>query len=132
MKAVHMRSAALVALVLSGAGCATGNPAQSDSPFSDASGVRNLVQIDVLNNNFNDATLWAVRSGAERTRLGIVSGKSDARFSVPWRFSEPLRIEIDLFTGPRCLTREIPVDPGDVLQLEIQAVFLETSYCERR
>ena len=120
---------ALMALVLGTAGCASGNPAQADSPFVEAGAVRNLIQIDVVNNNYNDATLWAVRSGAQRVRLGVVSGKGDARFSVPWRFSEPLQIEIDLFTGPRCLTREMSVDPGDILQLEIQAVFLNADYC---
>lgn len=120
---------ALVALTLAAAACATGNPLQSDGPFDAAGGERELVTIDVLNNNFGDVTLWALRSDAERIRLGNVTGKTDARFSIPWRFSEPMRIEIDMVAGPRCVTENITVDPGDVLQLEIQPVFQQTAGC---
>lgn len=120
---------ALVALALATAACATGNPMQSDGPFSAGGGERDMVTIDVLNNNFSDATLWALRSDAERIRLGSVTGKTDARFTIPWRFSEPMRIEIDMVAGPRCVTDNINVDPGDVLQLEIQPVFQQTAGC---
>lgn len=120
---------ALLALTLAVAACATASPMQSDGPFSAAGGERDMVTIDVLNNNFGDVTLWALRSDAERIRLGGVTGKTDARFTIPWRFSEPMRIEIDMVAGPRCVTENITVDPGDVLQLEIQPVFEQTAGC---
>jgi len=88
------------------------------------------IHIDVLNHNFSDATIWAVAREAKRNRLGVVTGKTDASYVLAWDFVQPLRLEIDLLAGPRCLTRAIDVDPGDVLQLEIQAVFRATDWCE--
>lgn len=115
------------------AACAgSGRPDQAGNPFSEAGGERQLIQIAVQNNNFSDATLWAVVQNARRIRLGSVTGKTDANFTVPWRFSEQLRIEIDMMAGPRCITRPIDVDPGDVLQLEIRAVFQDTLDCTPR
>ena len=122
-------AAAFMATLLLGACAGTGSNV-SDSPFSAADGEREIVQIQVLNNNFSDATLWAVVMDSRRIRLGNVTGKTDASFSIPWRFSEPMRIEIDMVAGPRCRTRPITVDPGDVLQLEIQSVFRDTRDCQ--
>ena len=90
------------------------------------------IRIDVLNNNFADATIWLVVRNAQRDRLGNVTGKSDETFVVPWDSTEPLRLEIDLLAGPRCRTREIIVEPGDALQLQIEPVFSQTAWCERR
>lgn len=118
----------LVTAALLGAGCSSGATARP-SPFSEAAGERELIQIDVLNNNFSDATLWAVVEDSRRIRLGSVTGKTDASFRIPWRFSETLRIEIDMVAGPRCVTRPIVTDPGDILQLEIDSVFTNTRDC---
>ena len=96
------------------------------SPFGDA---RDLtIQIDVRNLNFADATLHAHRSG-QRIRLGIVTGKSRGSFTVPWRISRSVRIEIDLLAGPRCMTPEMVVGPGDIVEVEIQASTSLDPYC---
>lgn len=115
---------ALVALTLSG--CATGNQAADTDPFTDArpSSVRIIVQ----NRNFSDARLYTVRRGA-RTVLGSVTGKQDAEFTIEWDMTDPLSVEIDLIAGPKCLTREMQVDPGDVLELQIAPVFNNSSIC---
>ena len=118
---------ALIAL----SGCATGGATPAADPFAAGGSERQFVQIDVMNNNFADAPLWAVVQASRPIRLGNVTGKTESRFNLPWRFSLPLRLEIDMVAGPRCLTRPITVDPGDVLLLEIQSVFRETAYCER-
>lgn len=109
-------------------GCA--NRSASLSPFSAALAERNEIRVDVLNNNFSDATLWAIIENARRVRLGNVTGKTDAVFTMPWDWTnQNLKIEIDLVAGPRCVTRAIPVDPGDILQLEIKPTFLQTAGC---
>ena len=87
------------------------------------------IRIDVLNHNFADVTVWLVVMDAQRERLGIVTGKTEESYVIPWDFSQSLRLELDLLAGPRCVTRAIDVDPGDTLQLEIQAVFRETTWC---
>lgn len=90
------------------------------------------IRIDILNHNFSDATIWAVIRESSRRRLGVVTGKTDETYVLEWDFTQPLRLEIDLLAGARCLTRPIDVDPGDILQLEIQAVFRDTEFCENR
>ncbi len=127
MMARRLAPTLLAALLLSA--CAAARP---DSPFTAAQGERNVIRIEVQNHNFDDATLWAVVQNARRIRLGRVTGKSDAQFSIPWSFSESLSIEIDMMAGPRCLTSSVTVDPGDVLELQIQPVFSNTADCVQR
>ncbi len=90
------------------------------------------IRIDILNHNFADATIWVFVRDAHRERLGTVTGKTDETYVLDWDFTQPLSLEIKLLAGPRCLTRSIDVDPGDILQLEIQAVFRETHWCVNR
>jgi hypothetical protein len=117
-----------VLLALSLAGCASTAGAPAEDPFdpqgSGATNVRLLVQ----NLNFSDARLFAIRPG-RRTSLGVVGGKQNREFSLDWAVPEPLQIEIDLLAGSKCLTREMVVDPGDVLDLQIASVFSQTSAC---
>jgi hypothetical protein len=119
---------ALLLLPLAMAACATGGK-QSGDPFRSASGEQEI-RIKVLNRNFYDATIWAVVRGARHSKLGVVVGKQDAEFRMPWTFSEPLQLEIDLLTGNmRCRTDPLTVDPGDILELQISVDFGQTHGC---
>ncbi len=120
------RLAALALGLLLTAGCASAGTA--DGPFDDRSQA-DQIRIEVENHNFSDVTVWAVVQGARRSRLGTVRGKSDSVFTLPWDFSLPLALELDLVAGPRCTTEELTVDPGDSVQLQIQAAFLDTRGC---
>ena len=109
------------------AGCGGGsggvrNPFQADEQ---------VVRIDVLNRNFADATLRAIVGGASR-RLGRVTGHSSGSFTLDWPYSRPLAIEIDLLAGVSCTTREINVDPGDVIELQIEPNFATSEGCRLR
>ncbi|HSG48306.1 MAG TPA: hypothetical protein VLA43_10870 [Longimicrobiales bacterium] len=119
---VRVLSLLLMALVTA---CAT-----AGSPFTGAEGEREI-EIEVLNLNFSDATLHALRMG-QRIRLGVVTGKQRETFTVRWPSSLPLQIEIRLLGGERCLTREMPVDPGDQLYLEIPIDLSRGGLCVRR
>jgi hypothetical protein len=91
----------------------TGSP---QSPFGDTQ--PSEVRIIVINNDFNDATLYA-RGNGERRRLGVVTGKTEASYVIPWRLSGPLQIEISILASGSCTTSPLAVDPGDILELQI-------------
>ena len=110
---------ASLAVLLTLSGCATSKTPKEGNPFSQDLAERNEIQIQVKNFNFGDATVWALIRDGRRTRLGYVTGKTDAVFTLPWRFSEPLRLEFDLLADVRCVTEQIMVDPGDILELQI-------------
>ncbi len=106
-------------LLALGACASSGGKERPADPFAQDPAGRNQVQIQVHNFNFNDATVWVlVRAGRAR-RLGIVTGKSSSVFTIPWTFSEPVRLEFDLLADVRCVTDELSVDPGDILELQI-------------
>lgn len=108
----HVTLLSLLALAgCSGAGRA---PGTAFAPESRADSIR----VYVTNRNFMDATIWAVSTG-NRRRLGIVTGKREAVFTVPWEFSTELWLEIDMLAGRRCVTESLPVDPGDDLEVII-------------
>ena len=108
----------LVAIPLGLTACASGSSG-GGNPFSQDLAERGEIDIKVLNLNFSDATVWALINEGRRQRLGIVTGKTEEIFTLPWTFSEPLRIEFDLVAGPRCYTESLVVNPGDLLELQI-------------
>ncbi len=79
---------------------------------------RGEISLQVQNDNFNDATVYAVRPGL-RQRVGWVSGLGKDSFSFRWPMGE-LRVEIDLFAAGRYYTEVVEVGEGDELQLTIQ------------
>ena len=116
-------------LGLTGSACGpSGQLVQQQDPFIRTAVGETEVRLHVQNLNFNEARLFAIGLG-KRTRLGIVGGKRDAVFSIPWDHSEPIRIEIDILAGPKCTTDVLTVDPGDTLDLQIQSVFERTAGC---
>lgn len=123
--ALSVIPALLLALAV-GACASTGST--GGDPFSDAPGAEEI-RIEIQNLNFADATVWALVQSGRRIRLGTVRGKSDSVFTLPWDFSLPLRMEIDLVAGGRCLTEELQVDPGDSLLLQIDPVLRESALC---
>lgn len=108
---------ALLLLALTGTACATST---RGSPFGSGPRGERTIRIEVRNLNFADATLHALR-GAERVRLGIVTGKTDRAFDLEWTLSLPLQIQIDLLAGERCTTRALNVEPGEVVVLQIES-----------
>ena len=106
---------ALFALTL--AGCSRGT---AWNPFT-AGGRRGgdeRIQVFIQNHNFLDATVHAVR-GAERMRLGEVTGKSDKAFTVQWRLTLPMEFQIHLIGGSGCTVQAMQVNPGDRVWVRI-------------
>lgn len=117
-----------VLLVLGLSACGGGRSQLNADPFGAASEGPQTVGIHVTNLNFQEARLWAV-STSGRQRIGTVGGKADAVYRIPWNFSQPLQIEIDLLAGPSCTTEPLQVDPGDELQLQIEVDLSRQTRC---
>ncbi|MDE2804054.1 MAG: hypothetical protein OXN18_02800 [Gemmatimonadota bacterium] len=104
---------AVVAMAL--AGCA--GSVEPSNPFAGGAAAARSIRINVVNNNFNEATLRAV-SRTER-RLGIVPGNGRESFTLAWPTVDDLRIRIDVLAGDDILTNRISVGPGDTVYLTI-------------
>ena len=108
--------------------CASSStPGSETEPFTQ-SGPPRTITIVVQNRNFAYARLYVFRRGA-RQSLGSVTGKTEEEFTLDWDFTDPIQIEIDLVAGPSCMTEELRADPGDILELQIDAVFSRSSVC---
>ena len=105
----------LLALVVTVAGCA--GAAEVSNPFERGGAASRSIQIDVVNNNFNEATVRAV-SRMER-RLGIVPGNGRESFTLAWPTVDDLRIRIDVLAGDRFTTNRVSVAAGDRVHLTI-------------
>jgi hypothetical protein len=107
----------IAALLVACSGALTGCVNRTDNPF-DQDRQPNQVRIVVINHDFQDATLYAVSAG-ERRRLGVVTGKTEANYQIPWRLVGPLQIEINVLTAGSCTTDTLQVEPGETLELQI-------------
>lgn len=112
----------VTALLVGGCVLRSGPDSFRRSPSDDS------VRIYVTNLNFMDATLWAVTNGG-RDKLGVVTGKRNDLFTLPWRGYTDLRIEFNLLSGPRCMTESLPVSPGDDIELIINLDLSNSPLC---
>jgi len=118
----------LAALVLIAACATPGRLVEREQTFTREPVEEETIRIRVQNDNFMDARLHAL-SLSGRHLLGVVTGKQQAVLAIPWDFSGPLRIEIDLLAGPKCTTRPIDADPGDTFDLRIDPVLSMSDAC---
>lgn len=85
--------------------------------FARRGGQGNQVTVTADNQNFLDATVYALWNG-QRDRVGMVTGKTSQSFAIPFKGSD-LRIQIDLIGGSSMTTDPIGVFEGDELDLVI-------------
>jgi hypothetical protein len=113
---MKIRSMTLAFLLLTAVACAgmgggAGNP-NADEPT--------VVEVD--NQGFADMTIFAVRT-SQRVRLGIATGNSKTRLTIPRSVSSglsTLRFIADPIGGRRnSVSQEITVAPGDTVVLMI-------------
>ncbi len=117
-----MLAAAVTAL---GAACAAGagegNPAITP-------GLEDQIEIRIINNNFSDARMYAVHPRG-REYIGMLTGKTEANYTLDWDMSQTLSIEISLLAGGTCTTEELIVDPGEALFLSIDSTLATMTNC---
>ncbi|UCG87790.1 MAG: hypothetical protein JSW71_04385 [Gemmatimonadota bacterium] len=108
--------AGVLALIVALSGCSMmGRGGGHDS--RDAARDRELT-LHVINENFYDATIYAVWGGY-RQRLGVVVGQGEDTFRFRWAPPE-LSVEIRLLAVGSTMTHSLPVDEGDILELRVQ------------
>ena len=129
MKTVFQAASFALLLPAALVGCSHGGRT-ADTSFTEGRGEAS-VRVFVTNRNFMDATLWAVTTGS-RQKLGVVSGKGEEVFTIPWAFPTDLWLEIDMLAGDRCTTESLPVDPGDDLEVIIDVDMNGSTLCRRR
>ena len=105
-------AALLLAVCLATSGCGLASRGGSRE-----SRVRDITLV-AKNQNFYDATLYAIGPGGTRQRIGMVQGNSNETFVFRWSALE-LRIEIDLLSVGSTFTDSLPIDEGDELELII-------------
>lgn len=93
-----------------------------------APGLEDQIEIRIINNNFSDARMYAVRPGA-REYIGMLTGKTEANYTLDWDMSQTLSIEISLLAGGTCTTEELIVDPGEALFLSIDSTLATMRNC---
>ena len=76
------------------------------------------ITLHVRNDNFYDATLYAMSESGHRVRLGVTSGLGRGTFRFRWNYQE-LRVVIDFLAAGTSLTESLPVSQGDELELTI-------------
>lgn len=100
---------ALMGLVACGTSRGTA-PSPFDGTAGSGSGAEDPIRIEVQNLNFNDLTVWAVRPGGQRTRLGRVTGKTDGTFRLQWNLAVPIYFAVDVTGGRGCRTAQVSVE----------------------
>lgn len=100
------------------------------NPYASGPDGQTAIRLTVQNRNFADATVHVLRGG-ERLRMGIVTGTMQREFRIPWRISQQMSVDIRLLAGERCLSREMVVDPGDDIYLEVPADVSTDPDCNR-
>ena len=113
--------AATLSLLLVGmaSGCAT--LAGSGGPRSGwdvANSEERVVQLEVRNQNFKDARVYALWDG-ERRRLGVVNGNSSQTFRIQWRAGATFRIGVDFVAGGSFVSGGLSTWPGDTFEFII-------------
>jgi hypothetical protein len=103
------------------AGCATsqGSDRVTD-PFGGGGAASEDVLLTVENNDFRDASIYALWNGMRR-RVGSVTGKTSETFRMEWR-SEEIQLEIDFLgggSGDDYVSERVPVMQGDHLNFVI-------------
>ncbi len=95
-----------------------------------APGLENRIEIRIVNNNFSDARLYAVRLRGKEY-IGALTGKTEANYTLEWDVPQTLSIRIELLAVGTCTTDELTVDPGETLFLRIDSTLAAMPSCRR-
>jgi hypothetical protein len=117
----RMAGSALAALAFVAAGCASRGREigdGSDAGYGEAA-VAQKSQLTAENQNFSDATVYAVWGAGTRQRLGMVTGLTSQTFELNMRGTGELRLQVDFIGGGNFTSDAIYVNPGDHVHITI-------------
>lgn len=105
-------------LILAAAVLASGCASSGRPIVSREEGAGTDVQITVENQNFKDATIYAVWGTGPRDMLGMVTGNTTQTFTTPSRIGD-LRVRVDLIAGDDVVSESMGVFEGDHIHVTI-------------
>jgi hypothetical protein len=108
---------AALTVTLLAAGC--GGGAGTSTPAPPFEGDPSQVLTVVVRNEQIDMARITLFINSLRRRLGDVRGLGTQTFHVPMDVPASVRLEFDLTLGANCVTRDIVLGPGDVVQAVI-------------
>ncbi len=104
--------------VLVAAACGSGREVNVRRAVSPA--VQDSIYVEVVNNHFSDARVYALYEGGARYSLGLIVGKGQMQEAVILWQPRPLAFEVSFIAEEGVyLTEEFTLDPGDLIQLTI-------------
>ena len=106
----------IVVLTVSVALWVTACASPGATPFGESGVALSTVQVEVDNQNFNDATIY-VLTGSGEQRLGIVRGKSVKTFVARLMGPYEVRLRVRLLAGGSFTTEAMHASPGETLLL---------------
>ncbi|MCH7564390.1 MAG: hypothetical protein IH968_11260 [Gemmatimonadetes bacterium] len=106
----------IVILTVSLALWVTACASPSATPFDQGGVSLGTIQVEVDNQNFNDATVY-LQSGSGEQRLGIVRGKSVKTFVARLMGPYEVRLRVRLLAGGSFTTEAMHASPGETLLL---------------
>lgn len=83
-------------------------------------GAPDRVPVEVENQNFYEATIYAYRNGA-RVRLGEVPGNQTATLSAPFPPRGEISFDIRLLAVGAYTSQSVAVSPGDTVRIVVPA-----------
>ncbi len=115
MARIFIHSSTWCCVVLATTACAS-RAQQALSPQAED----NTLTVEVRNQNFNSATVYAYRGGF-RDRLGIVEAADTKSFAFTWPTYD-VRFMINFLAQGCVITESLSVNPGDDLLLVIRVL----------
>ena len=78
-----------------------------------------IITLRVENQNYYDATVYALSDAGERQRIGQVTGLTHSTFTFRWLHNE-MRVLIQLLADGSAVSPSVLVSPGDSVNLVIE------------
>lgn len=120
----------LVTAVMVAAACGGGREVNIRRAVAPA--VQDSIYVQVVNNHFSDARVYALYEGGARYPLGLVVGKGRVQEAVILWQPRPLVFEISFIAEEgQYLTEELMLDPGDLIQLSIPPNISSSAFFRR-
>ncbi len=120
----------LVTCVVVAVACGSGREVKVRRAVAPA--VQDSIYVQVVNNHFSDARVYALYESGARYPLGLVVGKGRAQeAAILWQ-PRPLIFEISFIAEEGVyLTEELILDPGDLIQLNIPPNISSSAFFRR-
>ena len=111
----------IAALAIMGSACGGGVATPPPEPFS--GDVSTVLTIEIQNQQLEDARVYLIVDG-QRERLGSLRGNQTKTFYHPMDGIRSVHMEFDITLGPRCVSRNVMLGPGDDIATRIPAMLV--------